>query len=140
MVYIKQTFFTLLIFLCDRLVKFFLSNNLQVDLFFVKLQPPIYNNLLSLSLPLNNNISIIISFIGLILVFFLLNHSTISKNNFFYLAIIGAGLSNLFDRVVYGGVIDYLNIFNLSVVNLADVIIFISVLMVIYNTYKIDKT
>jgi len=39
--------------------------------------------------------------------------------------IIAAVLSNLFERVFYGGAVDYINLFGLNVLNIADIIIVI---------------
>jgi len=45
--------------------------------------------------------------------------------------IIAAGLSNLLDRIIFGGVIDYINFFNISTINPADIAITISIIILL---------
>jgi len=50
----------------------------------------------------------------------------------------GAGIGNLYDRFVYGGVVDYIywhKWFNFAVFNFADVMIDFSVIWIIFATY-----
>lgn len=42
----------------------------------------------------------------------------------FLFPILLGGISNVFDRFAYGGVIDYVGIFGLATINLADILIF----------------
>ena len=54
----------------------------------------------------------------------------------------GAAFSNIFDRFLHGGVVDYVHWhcgFDFAVFNLADVVIDISVLMILYIHYKLEK-
>jgi len=56
--------------------------------------------------------------------------------------LLGAAISNLFDRFLHDGVVDYVYWhcgFDFAVFNLADVIIDISVLIILYVHYKSDK-
>jgi len=56
--------------------------------------------------------------------------------------LLGAAISNLFDRFLHGGVVDYVYWhcgFDFAVFNLADVIIDISVLIILYVHYKSNK-
>lgn len=135
---IKYLFFTLLIFLIDRLVKFFVNELQSLNLWLVKVQAPVINNNFSLSLPLNNRTSIIIGIIGILVIVYFLS-KTPNTHKYYYLAIIGAALSNIFDRVIYGGVIDYLNLLNLSLLNLADVIIFVSAVVLVFKSMKLTE-
>lgn len=50
--------------------------------------------------------------------------------------IIGGGISNLFDRLIRGAVIDYLHLGFLPIFNLADVFICLGVIMLIINIIK----
>lgn len=47
------------------------------------------------------------------------------------LCVLLGGASNVFDRFAYGGVIDYVNIFGLATINLADILIFAGLLILI---------
>lgn len=49
------------------------------------------------------------------------------------LAVLFGGASNVFDRFAYGGVIDYMNIFGLATINLADTLIFAGLLILIFQ-------
>lgn len=53
--------------------------------------------------------------------------------------VFGAGASNLYDRFIYGGVVDYFywhKWFEFAVFNFADVIINVSVALMLFITYK----
>ena len=55
-----------------------------------------------------------------------------SPTNFLGVALIAAGgVSNLFDRIYYGGVVDYLILFSRSAINLADIMILAGVLLLV---------
>lgn len=95
----------------------------------------------------NSALLIIISLIALILVYFyFFQNKNIRKLEFIsYSILIGGIIGNLFDRVKFGKVIDYLdfNIFgyNFPVFNFADICIVISVIvLVIYNFKSKDKS
>jgi len=53
-----------------------------------------------------------------------------------YFLVIAGALSNLFDRIMYGYVIDYLEVRYFSVLNLADVMIFCGVVAVLWTIIK----
>ncbi|MEA3355181.1 MAG: signal peptidase II [Patescibacteria group bacterium] len=57
-----------------------------------------------------------------------------------YLLIILGGLSNLFDRVVYGYVIDMINLFSLSVFNLADAMIMTGCVLILFSSIFYNST
>ena len=46
------------------------------------------------------------------------------------------GLDNLIDRVIYGGVVDYINFFGLFKNNLGDIMIFVGFLMFIFTVAR----
>ncbi len=54
-----------------------------------------------------------------------------------FTVILAAAASNLIERIIYGGVVDYISIFKFNVFNLADIVIVVS--MVIIFIYAIIK-
>lgn len=54
------------------------------------------------------------------------------------LIFVGA-LSNLIDRIIYGHVVDYLNLFNWSIFNIADLMIFCGVGMILFSWWRKEK-
>lgn len=48
-------------------------------------------------------------------------------------------IMNLSDRIIWGGVIDYINILNILVINLADVIIMLGIIKILIKTYLSEK-
>lgn len=78
---------------------------------------------------------IILTFIGIVVLYYLFKNN--NKNNIFPIVLILAGaISNIIDRFVYGGVIDYINLFNYSQLNIADIYIFIGVAVYLYWLIK----
>jgi len=109
----------LIIFFLDRFLKSFFHHAKRGFLFFK-------NFYLAFDLPLPKNILIILIIIIIFISFFFLIKSYQKKNIFLIfsltLIILGA-FSNLLDRLVYGYVIDYINIPFFTVFNLADTMI-----------------
>ncbi len=83
---------------------------------------------LAFSLPLKQ--ILIITVVGLIIVWLGLYYFRLLANGAWQaglvFALILASISNLFDRIAYGGVIDYLNFGSLTIFNLADALIMFS--------------
>lgn len=69
----------------------------------------------------------------LMLTTYYLLRSTSSRDTF--VMILLGGLSNVFDRFVYGGVIDYVHILGIATINLADILIFMGLLILISQPY-----
>lgn len=135
----KIILITLLTALTDRLVKFFLDSLPKIDFGFLQIVPRQLNQQLALSLPINNNIAIVISFVVITTIIIWFKNFRLVEQT--YLAIIiGAAISNLIDRVVYGGVIDYINFFDISTINLADIFIVIACIGLIYEQNKKSLT
>lgn len=49
--------------------------------------------------------------------------------------ILGGGASNIYDRIVYGHVIDWISVGNVFVCNLADAMIVIGIFILLYSIY-----
>lgn len=86
--------------------------------------------------------------VSLIIIFFIIYY--ISKNKpstkiekIGYAMILGGSFGNLFDRIIYGYVIDFLdfNIFgyNYPIFNLADCFIFVGVMLIIIYTWRCEN-
>ena len=92
---------------------------------------------------LSGNVPIII-ILSLFVIYFLI--SVIKKNNYdnfelvCYSLLIGGAIGNLFDRVVYGYVVDFLDFnilgYDYPVFNFADTFIVISVILLFINSFK----
>jgi signal peptidase II len=100
------------------------------------------NPFLAFSLPLGGliiNIPIILIIILLLIyIFYLLNKKEKNISEIILLIIIFIGaFSNLFDRLVYGYVIDYLELKYFTIFNLADVMIsFGAIILIFKNLFK----
>jgi len=115
-------------------VGFYFFNLLQIGFF------PNYN--LAFGLPLPNVLIIILVAIILLFLCYLWWQNLIIQKNWnalgVSLIIIGA-LSNLLDRLFFGYVIDYLNIFIWPVFNLADTLIVIGVGIYLFEAIRYSK-
>jgi len=79
---------------------------------------------------------ILIGIVGLYLFF---KKEIFIKYSFPLGLLLGAGCSNIYDRFLHGGVIDYVYWhcgFNFAIFNFADVMIDFSVLLILYMSYK----
>lgn len=123
--------------LVDRFLKmvalnYFQANTYEVTSFFKFTFAKNFN--IAFSLPLSGMILNIIILMILIFLLFVIK-SEIKKNNWptvGLLTIISVGaLSNFYDRCVYGFVIDYLDIQYFTILNLADVMISVGVIVII---------
>ena len=135
---LKYILIALLVGCSDRLVKLLVNSWPKLNLVILELQTPQLNTKLSLSLPLSNQVAIILSLLTIVFLILLFNKLD-SQDKCFFAAIIGAAFSNLIDRIFFGGVIDYINFLNISVINLADIIITLSVALIIYGRYMPQK-
>ncbi len=116
-----------IIFLLDRFLKSFFYHARRGFYFFK-------NQNIAFGLPFPKNILIISIIIILFFLFFYLVKSYQNKNItlIFSLTLIILGTaSNLADRLVYGFVIDYINIPFFTVLNLADIMIALGMIMLV---------
>jgi signal peptidase II len=97
------------------------------------------NRQIAFSLPINGAWALTLIAIALIILFkYFLYFKKINRPtaSLLILILIISALSNLYDRLLYGGVIDYLEITNFSSFNLADVLISVSVGLLILILIK----
>jgi len=143
--------FSFIIFIIDQLVKLFVGFSLELNtsitvfnnFFYIS---NVHNYGAAFSILYGNRIFlVIVSIITLILVYYFLLKN--KKFNWFniilYSLLIGGILGNLFDRIIYGYVVDYLDFYifnyNFPIFNIADICIVISVILVIIDTLWGDK-
>lgn len=72
-------------------------------------------------------------------IFFLILYFVVPKNKTILpiIVVLLAGIaSNIIDRLIYGGVVDYLNIWIIPVFNLADVAIVLSIILIFWHLLK----
>lgn len=84
-----------------------------------------------------NSLAAALEILILVIIVFTTRSTKVDKvSNTYVPVIIGASMSNLLERFIYKGVIDYINIPMLSVLNIADLIILISVIYISYLYIK----
>ena len=143
-------FIILIIFFLDRYTKFFILNNITENTYYL-------NDYINLDLVWNigigfgllstdsliiyNSISIIIIIVITVLIYMLIKSSHIDK--FIYTIIIGGALGNFYDRLVYQGVPDFIDLhynnFHWFTFNVADIFITIGVSAFIIRSFFIKN-
>ena len=126
----------------DQLIKLFIKTNITKDIVII---PKIFkitnviNTGAAFSILRNNNtLLILITIIILVLLNYYIKKTNI-ENDYFELGIILGGIvGNLFDRLLYNGVIDYIEISNFPVFNLADSLIVLGIILLIIKEFKKD--
>ena len=141
----KQIFFVFvfIVLIFDRIIKFyFLKNSINIVLNkYFSLE--IFKNY-GLTFGINTGgfltILLSVSFFILLILFLILNKKDNYKINNELLILILISTSNLYDRIYYGYVIDYFNVFNLIIFNLSDLFIIILAFQIIFKILiKNDK-
>lgn len=135
------------VFMLESLIKYYLLNKVPPEgfYFFSNFLQIIYtpNQNVAFSLPLPQILTIVIVIVILIFLSYLWRQS-MQKSKLWELTaaslIILGALSNLIDRLFFGYVIDYINIFIWPVFNLADVMIVSGVIIYILTEFKTRPT
>ena len=148
--FFKKTFIyfgiILFIFLADRISKLYILSVLE-DLGFVDININSYINLILVwntgiafgllsfdQSEIYNLMSILITFINLFIIYLIIK----SKDNtaYFFLIILGGSLGNLFDRIYYSAVPDFIDIsykgYHWFVFNVADIFISLGIICLIF--------
>ena len=133
--------FSLLIFIFDQIIKLFIGYSITLNSSIIVIKDffsisNVHNYGAAFSILTGNRLLLIlISFFALsFLYYYLLRGKTFRiVEMFIYSLLIGGILGNLFDRIFYGYVVDYLDFnilgYNFPVFNLADICIVISVIL-----------
>lgn len=132
------------LFVIDRLLKFLALDGAILPLLGPLVQFNFSANYgIAFSLPLARNLIVIMVLLIIFYLYKLLIDSfkekTLAKVTGFSLIITGA-LSNLFDRINFGYVVDYIEVRYFSILNLADVMIFCGVVTVLWKMTKKEPT
>ncbi len=138
--------FSFSLFVLESIIKYFYINKISFKGFYFfsgNLQISRYENPnIAFSLPVPQVLIIIFTLVILIFLGFIWWKSLIKNQKFQLLAlslIIVGALSNLFDRLIFGYVIDYINVFFWPIFNLADVMIVSGVFIYIIVEFKNTK-
>lgn len=126
----------------DQLIKLFIKTNITKDIVIIlnlfKITNVINTGAAFSILRNNNTLLILITIIILVLLNYYIKKTNI-ENDYFELGIILGGIvGNLFDRLLYNGVIDYIEISNFPVFNLADSLIVLGIILLIIKEFKKD--
>jgi len=143
-IYIKIFFIAIFVFILDQFSKTIILNGYRFD-----------NDCFSLILIFNKGVAFsmlksldeYLKYIQLVLLLgvaiYLYINNKYLKDYFIGISIImGAGFSNLLDRFIHEGVVDYAYWhcgFDFAVFNFADVMIDIGVVLILLKSYKMDK-
>lgn len=152
MIYLKRIIsFSLILFIIDQIVKLFVSFNIDLNSSICVLKnffyiSHVHNFGAAFSTFYGGRFFLIfVSVISLILIYYFLLKNKKFRNFdiVIYSLLIGGILGNLFDRIIYGYVIDYLDFYifgyNYPVFNIADMCIVISVFLIIIDTFRGGK-
>lgn len=140
--------FSLIIFIIDQLVKLFIgfSVDLNTSITVVKnffYISNVHNYGAAFSILYGNRFFLI--FVSVFAVIFVYYYMLKNKkfnwiDIIIYSLLIGGILGNLFDRIVYGYVVDYLDfnifVYNFPIFNIADISIVVSVFLIIIDTLR----
>ncbi|MEK7096545.1 MAG: signal peptidase II [Patescibacteria group bacterium] len=85
----------------------------------------------------NNFLSGLLSLLFLIILYYLFFKD--KKTRIIFSLVFAGTASNVLDRLVYGGVVDYIKILSFPIFNLADVFITIGLLCIVWTSLKIAK-
>ena len=146
-------FLVIVIFLLDRISKIYILNlgeiNNLVDIYltpFLNIYL-IWNNGVAFGLLpiektlLYNAVTLLITFINILILIMIVNYN--DYRSFFLIMILGGSLGNLFDRVYFKAVPDFIDIhhgdFHWFVFNVADIFITIGVVCLILSELLINK-
>lgn len=140
--------FSVIIFIIDQLVKLFVGFNINLNtsisvinnFFYIS---NVHNYGAAFSILYGNRFFlVIVSIVTLVLVYyFLLKNKRFNWIDIIiYSLLIGGILGNLFDRIMYGYVVDYFDFhifgYNFPIFNIADICIVCSVILIIIDTLR----
>lgn len=135
----------IVVFIIDQVVKYGFANlNWNVDGPYMSLNLAYnYGVAFSMFSFLEHNLKYIQLAIVLIATLYLFKNQSVFKEYYLPIALLYAGgLSNILDRFTYGGVVDYFYwhyLFEFAIFNIADVMIDLAVVIIIYKQIRQSK-
>ena len=146
----KVTIISIIVLIIDQLSKVLINNNIELNKSIT-----IINNFFNLTYVHNEGAAfsilngkrllfIIIAFIAIYFLYSFINDFKNNRRNILaFSLIIGGIIGNLLDRIIYNGVIDYLDFkiftYDAPIFNLADTFIFFGVVLILFEGLKGDK-
>lgn len=143
--------YSFILFLIDLVSKVIISTNLElnnslviIDDFFSLTYIKNYGAAFSILVNYRLLLIIVSIIVIILLIIFLIKNKLKTKLEFIcYSLLLGGILGNLFDRVVYGYVIDFFDFtffgYNFAIFNLADSFIVISIILLLFDSFRSDK-
>ena len=143
--------YSFILFLIDLVSKVIISTNLElnnslviIDDFFSLTYIKNYGAAFSILVNYRLLLIIVSIIVIILLIIFLIKNKLKTKLEFIcYSLLLGGILGNLFDRVVYGYVIDFFDFtffgYNLAIFILADSFIVISIILLLFDSFRSDK-
>ncbi len=143
--------YSFILFLIDLVSKVIISTNLElnnslviIDNFFSLTYIKNYGAAFSILVNYRLLLIIVSIIVIILLIIFLIKNKLKTKLEFIcYSLLLGGILGNLFDRVVYGYVIDFFDFtffgYNFAIFNLADSFIVISIILLLFDSFRSDK-
>lgn len=140
---IKSILTIISLLIIDLFSKNILSNYLKDkeisiinDIFKLKLS---YNEGIAFSIPLTGKLLIIITIFTILFIIFIRIKET-NQNLFLYWdMVIAGGLGNLFERFFFGKVTDFISILNFPIFNIADMLIFLGIVGILFSKIKYNE-
>lgn len=147
----KIVFLSLIIFIIDQVVKILIGFNVSLNtsikvinnFFYIS---NVHNYGAAFSILYGNRIFLIlVSFFALVFVYyFMLKNKWLKKFDIVIYSLLSGGiLGNLFDRIIYGYVVDFFDFhifgYNFPIFNIADICIVISIFLIIIDALRGDK-
>lgn len=137
--------FASVIFILDQILKYWLLNfhtfgALVEKKYFTMAFWPVVNDNFSFSIPLPNWLATAIAIIAVIMIIILLSKKILPFFKTSWALILCGALSNILDRIFYGGVIDYIHLsFWPASYNLADLEIITGIILVVINMFNYES-
>lgn len=141
-------FIAAFVFMLDRLSKYYVVSYLTHPVYVTKflIVEKIFNRGIVWGIMNNGDnlsfiiMSVLVIVVYMIMLFFLTSHTRFQQDSYGVALILSGGFANIIDRLLYGGVVDFITIsyagFSWPTFNIADMAIVCGVLTLIVNYYR----
>lgn len=136
---VKSIFVFCLLVLIDQLSKLIVINHFKNGLFFLRgfVGLEIYQNHgFVFGIELGNIIAIVFTSWLIVLFVFIINYSPFllfQRTRIFFLLVLSGAISNLFDRIFRGYVVDFIRFSPILIFNIADIFILVGLLLLFFQ-------